>query len=244
MKKAFIALMALTYSLGAYAQKNDTFNFGLGVNLGTNGVGLDASVGLTRFVQLRGGVSYVPKMDIHYTSDIYNGTSEHGLPREKDLKVKPNATTFHALLDFYPARVFHFTVGAYFGQEKVLSMENAESMADLAAANALNGSPMAGVHIGDNLFVPDANGNMEAVVNVKKIRPYVGIGIGRGVPRHHRVGCSLDLGVQYWGKPEYTNNGHQPVEVPSTSTVGSLWNTVSTYPVYPVLTFRICGRII
>lgn len=260
MKKLLTILLALASCLGASAQKSDVFNFGIGLNLGTNGVGLDASIGLTRFIQLRGGVSYVPKMKLNADANVYNevyhvaGLDLPGVPKEVPVKIQPNMTTYHALLDFYPAGSFHFTVGAYFGQERVVELySNDGSLKPAAAANTLIQGYNAlhsqdldpiGVHIADNIFTPGSDGNLDAEMKVTKIRPYVGIGFGRAVPRHHRVGCSLDLGVQYWGKPEFLDHGMTPYTVESNNNTEEMYSSISKLPVYPVVTFRICGRII
>lgn len=264
MKKAFITILALACGIGANAQKNDIFNFGIGLNVGTNGVGLDASIGLTRFVQIRGGVSYVPNMDFHANANVYNEAEAiinaynlghnsiaiPGIPQDVDVKVQPNMTTYHALLDLYPSGSFHFTVGAYFGQQDVIRLyTNDGSMQSVHFVNTevidrIN-TPIdhIGLNVAGNLLTPDAQGNIDAVAKVKEIRPYFGIGFGRAVPRRHRMGCSLDLGVQYWGKPKYECNGFEPEQVPSSSNFESLTSTLSTLPVYPVITLRLCGRI-
>lgn len=264
MKKAFFTLLALACSLGASAQGNEFFKVGIGLNAGTNGIGLDASIGLTRFVQIRGGVSYVPNMDFHAKANIYNeaeavinafnlghnNISFPGIPQDIDVKIQPNMTTYHALLDLYPSGSFHFTVGAYFGQESVIRLYTDDgSMQGIHFVNTevidrIN-TPIdhLGINVAGNLLTPDAEGNIDAVAKAQKIRPYFGIGFGRAVPRKSRVGCSLDLGVQYWGKPKYENNGLETEAVPSTNNFESLASTLSTLPIYPVVTFRLCGRI-
>lgn len=261
MKKIIIAILALTCSLGASAQKKDVFHFGVGANLGTNGVGLDASIGLTRFVQIRGGISYVPQMDFNTNVKLHNEgepvlQGAFNIPEKINVKVQPNMTTYHALLDLYPARRFHFTVGAYFGKHTPLKvftddgslMEVTKANQTLALHNAAFPNDQVdpiGLQLGDRIFTPDSNGNVEAELRVKKMRPYFGIGFGRAVPRKSRVGASFDLGVQYWGKPAYYCNGEE-INPSSIDEINSnkVWSTLSTIPVYPVVTLRIAGRII
>lgn len=270
--KKMILLAVL--ALGVTAAHADAFSrvkpvqFGIGVNVGTNGVGVDASLGLTRFLQIRGGYTFVPKHEFEYEADIYNDANViintwnmaspdlaiPMLPDETPVIIQPNLSTSHLLLDLYPGRTFHFTVGAYFGQEDVLHAWNTEKeltkgvylanqcidrlnpvLADYTTIHHL------GVQMGDYLFTPNENGDIQGEARVKKIRPYVGIGFGRAVPRKSRVACSLDLGVQYWGKPTYYCNGEE-VETANLD-AKSYIKTATTLPVYPVLTFRICGRI-
>lgn len=241
--------------------------FGVGINAGTNGAGLDASLGLSRFVQIRGGFSFVPKLKIAYKADVYNNAQVSiaswnafnpsqaiSVPDKMPSFIQPNMTTAHVLLDLYPGRSFHLTVGAYFGKSNVLRTWNKdlELGQELYKANgcidAVNEQlpetqqiQHVGMQLGDYLFMPNAEGDIEAEVRVNKIRPYAGIGFGRAVPRKHRVGCSLDLGVQYWGKPKYFCNS---AEVERADLKPKKYvKMATTLPVYPALTFRICGRI-
>lgn len=273
MKKIIIALLAAVCSLSANAQGTKFFNLGIGLNAGTNGVGLDASIGLTRFIQIRGGFSYVPEMDFNTDINIYNEAqpilnalqlnpitgevmSHFNIEEKTNVKLQPNMLTYHALLDFYPSGSFHFTVGAYFGQERPIKVYTTDgALKSITMANAAldaynrtfpnSAVPPIGVQAGDYVFTPDADGNVNAEIQVQKLRPYFGIGFGRAVPRKHRVGMSLDLGVQYWGKPTFYANDEE-IE-PSTlikDDKTKLWSTLSTIPVYPVATLRICGRIL
>ena len=55
--------------------------------------------------------------------------------------------------------------------------------------------------IGDHIVGFDADGYAKGCIKVNAFRPYIGIGIGRSVPRN-RFGVSGELGVQFWGKPK------------------------------------------
>lgn len=269
-KMILLAALALSATV-AHAEESSKpkpVQFGIGVNVGTNGVGVDATLGLTRYFQIRGGYTFMPKHEFEYNAEIYNDArvvidtwntarpdlAIPALPDETPVIIQPNLSTAHLLLDVYPGKTFHFTVGAYFGQENVLKAWNTEKSITKGMAVANKYIEMMnpvlssyttihplGVQMGEYLFTPDAEGNIEGEARVKKIRPYVGIGFGRAVPRKSRVGCSLDLGVQYWGKPTYYCND---VELePNDFKVKSYIKTATTIPVYPVLTFRLCGRI-
>lgn len=271
MKKT-ILLTALAFGstaahAGVFSRVNPV-KIGVGLNVGTNGVGVDASVGLTRFLQVRGGYSFVPKLEFEHEADVYNDARTiinnwnavmpnlaiPAIPDDTPVIIQPNASTAHLLLDVYPLGAFHLTVGAYFGQEDVLHVWNTEKSLTqgmyvaneyIDVINGMLAEPQTihhvGVQMGDYLFTPDAEGNIQAEARVKKVRPYVGIGFGRAVPRRSRVGCSLDLGAQYWGKPTYFCNGEE-IE-PNGHGAKNYVKTAMKLPVYPVLTFRICGRI-
>ena len=113
---------------------------------------------------------------------------------------------------------------------------------------------MIGAKIGKYFFTPDPadKGNVEANIKVKGFRPYVGLGFGRAVPKK-RIGCQFDLGVQFWGKPEIyiptynkTAGTYQYEKIDGDKAgddAGKVLKTISKISVYPVLNFRLVGRI-
>ena len=113
---------------------------------------------------------------------------------------------------------------------------------------------MIGGELGDYFVTPNPadNGNVRAYAKVKKFRPYLGLGFGRAVPKG-RIGCQFDLGVQFWGKPEIyiptydkTAQTYQYEKVDGDKAgddAGEVLKTISKISVYPVLNFRLVGRI-
>ena len=114
------------------------------------------------------------------------------------------------------------------------------------------GLKMIGGELGDYFVTPNPadKGNVNAYAKVKSFRPYVGLGFGRAVPKG-RIGCQFDLGVQFWGKPEivaptYENGSYQKQKIEEGGVEGdggAAIKTVSKIAVYPVLNFRLVGRI-
>lgn len=260
--RTLLSLLALVGSLTASAQQLSFVHFGIGVNAGTNGLGMDASLGVTRFVQIRAGFSLLPSQDFGVDVPLYNQAqhmlSEMHLPHlfttDAPASVAVNGRTSHILLDLYPKlSSFHVTLGAYSGAEDVISISNTESMKSVASANHIIDTynstapgrailPI-GLHVGDYLFCPDDEGELKAEMHVKALRPYIGIGFGRAVPRKSRVGMSLDLGVQYWGKPTVYCNGTEAEPAFEPDGSKDFIHYAQTLPVYPVATLRISGRI-
>jgi hypothetical protein len=113
---------------------------------------------------------------------------------------------------------------------------------------------MIGGELGDYFVTPDPaeQGNVKAYAKVNGFRPYLGLGFGRAVPKG-RVGCQFDLGVQFWGKPEIyiptydkAAKTYQYEKIDGDKAgddAGKVLKTVSKISVYPVLNFRIVGRI-
>ena len=113
---------------------------------------------------------------------------------------------------------------------------------------------MIGGELGDYFVTPNPaeNGDVRAYAKVKGFRPYVGLGFGRAVPKK-RIGCQFDLGVQFWGKPEIyvptydkaaKTYQYEKIEGDKAGDdAGKVLKTVSKVSVYPVLNFRLVGRI-
>jgi hypothetical protein len=174
---------------------------------------------------------------------------------------------------FGAAHSFHATVGAYFGSSEIVTLYNRED-GFLAPINAYNqaylnsnqdpgvqsvinqyGLTMIGAEMGDYFVTPkpSENGNFNAYAKVNGFRPYLGVGFGRAVPKN-RIGCQFDLGVQFWGKPDV----YAPIYDKETkqfrdekidgdragNDAGKVLKTISKISVYPVLNFRLVGRIL
>lgn len=199
--------------------------------------------------------------------DLSNPIFNNKLPEKMDVEGKLKNTTGHVLVDLYPGGgSFHFTLGAYFGPDEIVSVYNKEDgflspitqwneavrNPDPSYASYIAGQEMIGAKIGKYFFTPDPadKGNVEANIKVKGFRPYVGLGFGRAVPKK-RIGCQFDLGVQFWGKPEivaptYENGSYQKQKIEEGGVEGdggAAIKTVSKIAVYPVLNFRLVGRI-
>ena len=199
--------------------------------------------------------------------DMSNPIFNNKLPEKMDVEGKLKNTTGHVLVDLYPGGgSFHFTLGAYFGPDEIVSVYNKEDgflspitqwneavrNPDPSYASYIAGQEMIGAKIGKYFFTPDPadKGNVEANIKVKGFRPYVGLGFGRAVPKK-RIGCQFDLGVQFWGKPEivaptYENGSYQKQKIEEGGVEGdggAAIKTVSKIAVYPVLNFRLVGRI-
>lgn len=174
---------------------------------------------------------------------------------------------------FGAAHGFHATVGAYFGPSEIINLYNrddgflqpinaynnaylyAQRTADPSIKSIVDKYDMIGAEMGDYFVTPNPaqNGNLNAYAKVKSFRPYLGIGFGRAVPKN-RIGCQFDLGVQFWGKPDVyiptynkATGTYQDEKIDADRAggdAGKVLKTVSKFTVYPVLNFRLVGRIL
>lgn len=250
-----IAMLAIMASMSAVAQELESddlgiFNHGsLSVGVGTTGITADLAFPITPYVGIRGGADIFP---FKYSTDLKieyrNATAQAVLPETVTVEGKLSMTTGHVLFDFYPSKKtsFRFTAGAYMGTDKVAEVYNKEDGV-LIAVSAYNrmvpDNQKAGYSLGDYFLTPDDRGNVNGNIKVAKFRPYVGIGFGRPAPLKSRVACSLDLGVQFWGKPEIECQGQELKDENLNGEDGGVVKTISSISVWPVLNFRVAFRL-
>lgn len=245
-----VAVLTLT---NANAQKKDSnfFNhLSVGVTAGTPGIGVDVAMPVCNYVQLRAGIAVLPKFSFDTDLDINTpqGTG-YNIPDNIEVKAKVGGITSGKLLvDIYPFKGsgIHITGGAYFGGSKLATACNAENgiLKDLADWNAANPNNKYGAELGDYLLEPDENGNVNASIETASFRPYLGIGFGRAVPRKSRIGFMFELGCQFWGTPKLFCNGHRLTEDEVGGDGGDVIKYLSKATIYPVINFRLCGRIL
>ena len=208
-----------------------------GVTLGTTGIGIDVAAPVTDYLQVRAGYDFFSgfshKEDVDYRAK--------GQPTKKtEVKGDMYLSNAKLLLDIFPSRNsrFRVTTGFYIGSKDIVKAKNTIPVTAF--------DPGEGLLIGDYIVGFDNDGIAKATIRVNQFRPYVGIGVGRSVPRK-RFGVSGDLGVMFWGKPKlYENQTGMDLEV-TKSDLGSdsdkYFDIMSKITVYPALTIRICGRI-
>jgi hypothetical protein len=241
---AAMTALAMTLSPQPVQAQDEVDEFGIfdhvaaGVVIGTTGAGIDVSAPIGNYVQVRAGYNFFPtfkyKEDVDYRA---KGKKERG---KTEAEGKSHFSTGHLLFDFYPFRnsSFHATAGFYYGTDEVATLENLIPVKDF--------EPGEGIVIGDYIVGFDQNGYAHGAIKVNKFRPYVGIGIGRSVPRK-RFGVSGDLGVQFWGKPKvYEKQTGMDLEVKKEDLgddSNKYYDVISKFSVWPVVTLRLTYRI-
>lgn len=224
----------------------------VGLNAGLLGVGPDVAMPVCRYVQLRAGFLLMPRLGLNARLSP-SGPAGAGLV---DVKVQTKLFSAMLMMDVLPLRhsPFHFTLGLMLGTPDVVEVHNrepgsllemAQANAGIAEWNALHPASVRqpqGLLLGQQLLMPDAQGNVEASLGVRRLRPYVGVGYGRSVP-HRRVGFQVQLGCAFWGEPTVQVGG-QPVQMAvEHSRQATLLRTLTRWQVYPCLNLRLCGRV-
>lgn len=271
MKKTLLCLAAAFMTMTSVSAQTDAriFNhLSVALNVGTTGIGADVSMPCTRFLDFEAGFTIMPK--IKYSTDVHLNLTNYidaaNLPQSLNISDIPiqgklNMVNGKFLVNVYPFlhSNFHVTAGAYFGKGNIVDVYNTtpgqlspvnEANEAIKAYNAVaetKGLPtqsQIGLEIGDYLLTPDAAGNAKATLHTNGFKPYVGIGFGRGCPKSKRVGFKFDMGALFWGTPEVVDhNGVSLSKQDWDGKDGGAFRIISKFKVYPVLNFRLCGRI-
>ena len=247
MKRQMIALgMLLLLICGGHrvmAQADYGYfnSLGLGLSVSTVGVGLEVSTPIGNYLALRGGVSFMPKFTVtdEVNADLKGVPQGYPQSAEVELEGSTKRTTGELLLNFYPFRSngFFVAAGASFGGDKFVQITgHSDELQQLIAAGG-----SAGLQIGDVSIPVDQNGNVSGGLKVSAVRPYVGLGYGRAVPSK-RINFMLDAGVQLHGTPEVYSDFGQ-VDQFMAEVDNDFTDIINKLKVYPVIRFRICGKL-
>lgn len=144
---------------------------------------------------------------------------------EIGVAAKANLGAAKALLEYYPfeSSSLHIVAGAYFGASDFVTADISASESFVNDYKAFkteveklknkysevndyvkNIDDIKEVNINGETWRADDNLRMNAAIEVAKVRPYLGIGLGRSVPEG-RVSFKLDLGAWFHGTPALTS---------------------------------------
>ena len=151
------------------------FGVALGVSASTNGLGVNVTTALNKFLALRLGYE---KIDKTFPNALNLQMSGQGL------NVSPTFKTggLSAILDLYLGKSFYISGGVV------------NTDMDLSAT-IKSDKPLT---IGDIVFTPDDLGQLGLTIKPEqKLAPYGAIGFGRNISRNHRLCMSLEFGAYY-----------------------------------------------
>lgn len=238
MRKIILSISFALISLRAAAQSLSTpgvFNhISVAASAGTTGLGFEVAVPLTAYLNIRTGYEKIPS--IKMTTKI--PYSLKGQSSKVKVEEKFSLDGWKILFDVYPSKyyIFHLTIGLYSGESVIVTAMNVTPLDDL-----LKSLPIGGFNIAVN------DGHVSATMEVNKVKPYLGIGFGRAVPKR-RMGVVIDLGVLFWGTPtvyENVTGRHLPVGYSDLDKIDKdgIMNTISKIKAWPVLSVRLTGRL-
>lgn len=245
-KTVFTILAALALLMPGTAAAQDLFNhLAVNAHVATTGVGVELSTPITKFITMRAGVTCMPGFS--FNAEVDGQYYDNNTPRDFTVNLDANLkrTQGSVIFNVYPlakAKVcssFFLAAGLYFGGDKLVKIKgHSDEIAE--KINQFNGNPY--IELGDYKLPVDENGNVKGGLKVQKVRPYLGLGFGRYVPKK-RISVTGELGVQFHGhiKP-YTSEGE--IEAFDELTEKDDWKKVmDKLTVYPMLKIVISGRI-
>lgn len=256
--KRFIPAFVLSLFCWHAAQAGEPIEYGLfnhlaiGASVGTEGYGFDLAMPVAKWAAVRVGISkypqykYTKKVDI---SDLRKETPEITTDEINMVAKINDEVNYKILVDLYPFKKssFHITGGAYFGDSRYF-------------VTAYNEEPFmkkehwgnTGVKVGEYTITTDENGIIKANLETDAIKPYVGLGFGRAVPKR-RINFAFDMGARFWGEPgiymktldkwgefNYTKLTKEGLDKKE---LDEAFDIMSKVVVYPVISFRLSGRI-
>lgn len=236
-----VCLSLISIQLHAQENKFGYFNsLSIGANIGTTGWGIDVATPIGQYLALRAGITIMPNFSYSDEVDIdYTTSQEYDVPASMEVEGSMGRTAGEVLLNIYPFKRASFFIsgGAVFGGDKLIKVKGHSN--ELANLQAQAGE--AGIEIGDYTIPVDKNGNVSGGIKVSSFRPYLGLGFGRIVPKK-RVGFLFELGVQFHNTPEvYTDYGN--IGYLDQESENDFSEILDKLTIYPVLRFRLCGRI-
>lgn len=207
-------------------------HLGANLQLGTNGISVEAVSNITDYVNVRLGADFMPGIkfntDVQYSINV-KGPDNLPDPQNRSTTLTGNLGRVqgHFLFNVYPyPKVpFYVAVGGYFAGDKLIKVTGKIDDFDHLKESG-------NVVIGNYEIPADENGNIKGGLKVNGFRPYVGIGWGRAIPKK-LLNFGVDLGVQFEGKPKlYTDYGSlSKTEMEDNNTLNKIINNLGVYPV-------------
>ena len=235
---------------------------GINVGAGTEGISVGLAAPVTGFFEFEAGVNVMPSFKLSGDLDVDVNTSS--LPQVPTVTYPTSATihaegsfdrtTFNVKANLYPfggGTKFFIAAGLSIGGEKIAEVngscdqlrEFSQSLPSQELKDQFRQAVSANL-AGYNLQF-DENYNVQGDIRCKKVRPYLGLGFGRLVPKN-RLGMRLELGCQFMDKLKVYQNDTEIDINKALEDAGEadLSKFVKDLKVYPVLKFSLTGRIL
>lgn len=196
---------------------------------------------------------------INQYPNIKNELKQNGLPTnsseldtEANLKAKLGLLNGKILVDIYPFRKasFHFVAGLYIGKSKLVSVTGKMPQQVTEVSEILNKYSQqtgvdfeTGIALGDYSIQANELGNVDAAIKINSIKPYVGLGFGRSVPRK-RIGYQFEMGVMFHGKPKIVSSIASVNDLLNDELSSSgITDIMDKITIYPMISLKLVGRI-
>ena len=233
---------------------------GINVGAGTEGISVGLAAPVTGFFELEAGVNVMPSFKLSGDLDVDVNTSSLPptvtYPTSATIHAEGSfdRTTFNVKANLYPfggGTKFFIAAGLSIGGEKIAEVngscdqlrEFSQSLPSQELKDQFRQAVSANL-AGYNLQF-DENYNVQGDIRCKKVRPYLGLGFGRLVPKN-RLGMRLELGCQFMDKLKVYQNDTEIDINKALEDAGDddLSKFVKDLKIYPVVKFSFTGRIL
>lgn len=263
MKKLIISGLAMFMSLTSVMAQEETGignHLGWGVGFGTEGFNASIATDLTQYAELEFGVNYAPGFSRKSDGGVFHspklGKDRHYLKYEngKDVNIGVKTSINRATLDF-KGSVYPFATKENFSSDLFVALGVSFASKEIATIEgSCTSNGISQEDLDQPLYVragkfmlPVDKKNGELVVDgscrVNSVRPYVGLGYGRLVPKNN-LGVRVEAGCQFAGSVKVYHNdveveelGKYNIEAKSTAK-----KFMDFFSIYPVLKVSLRGK--
>lgn len=239
---ALVAVGGMSAHAKTLGELNIFNHVGVGVHAATTGFGFEVATPITKFVTLRAGASFMPSFS--FNAEVDGEYSVEGQPSghgtfDMDVNASLKRTQGSVIFNVHPfgdKSSFYVAAGGYFGGASILSLTgHSEELMKLPQEHPY-------IEIGDYKLPVDEGGNVSGSLRAASFRPYLGIGMGRAVPKG-RLHFGVELGVQFMGHMKVYNGNHELDKQEFLNNDDDWQKWMDKLTVYPVLKFTLSGRI-
>ena len=229
IRLSLVLCMFFCFHTNMRSQEQSLFSsIGASLSATTTGAELEFSTPLHKKIILRGGFSFLPYN--FETSINVSKINDRDLPEKTKVDMDGKVRLYNGkiLLDYFPSTKAPLFVsgGFYLGNKEIVTLEG-KSDADL---------------IWEGHTIPVENGRVKALVKTNGIKPYFGIGYGNAIPKK-RLGFRFELGAMYQGVPQQYNTKGEKLDDVNVNDIDVI-KLVRKFEVYPVVSFRLTGRLL
>ncbi len=253
MKKLILSGLAMILSLTSAVAQEETGvgnHLGWGVGFGTEGFNASIATDMTQYAELEFGVNWAPGFARTESGHVFILKKEspngmHGICNSMDVKAKMNRATLDFKGSVYPFAINeNFTsdlfvaLGVSFASKEIASLEGSCIPTEKTEEQSY-------VRVGKYMLPLDKGYNADGSARVNSVRPYIGLGYGRLVPKNN-LGFRVELGCQFNGKVKIYDNATDkecslladhgcPVDTKTQ-------DVIDFFSIYPVLKVSLRGK--
>lgn len=229
MKKLIISGLAMFMSLTSVMAQEETGignHLGWGVGFGTEGFNASIATDLTQYAELEFGVNYAPGFSRKSDGGVFH-SPEKGAQRQylhyegnREATIDVKTSINRATLDFkgsvYPFATnenfssdLFVSLGISFASKEIATIKGSCTSQGISYENEEDKDKPLFIRAGKYMLPIDKT-NGELVANgscqVNSVRPYVGLGYGRLVPKN-KLGFRVEAGCQFAGSVKVFYDG-------------------------------------